>query len=92
MTVSIVLAAVIACLVTALIFTAKGNLNLQREVEDANRQLHHTNMELVHLQAMYIEAVQTSAWLRGLRIGCEPTKLDPEDLRVPCDIKEDKQI
>ena len=78
MTVNIILAAVIACLVTALIFTAKGNLRLQKEVEETNQQLHNTKYELTHLQAMYIEAVQTSAWLRGLHIMHGPKQMPQE--------------
>lgn len=88
MIVCIVLTAVIACLVTALIFTIKANLRLQKEIEHTNHQLYHTNAELTHLQAMYIEAVQTNAWLRGLHIGHEPRRTNPKDPRTTRGVKE----
>ena len=91
---SVAIAAVIACLVTTLIFTVRGNIRLQKEADLSNAELYRVRTELDHLQVMYIESIQTSAWLRGLRIGTEPKIKVPdlEDLRVKCDIKEDKQI
>lgn len=69
MTAIMILSVLIACLVTVVFFTIKGNMQLQKELRDTERDLHRAQDSLSRLNAKYIEVVSDNAWLRGLRIG-----------------------
>lgn len=77
------ISAVLACLATVVFFLIKGNLKMQKELTEANKELGRMRNQLDILNAKYIAIVQDNAWMRGFRTGHNPDqdKTREDDLK-----------